>query len=38
MVSPGVFERPPVPGIQYSAFTDPSGGSSDAFTLAVGHS
>ena len=33
----GVYERPPVAGTRYvRAFTDPSGGSSDSFTLAVG--
>ncbi len=36
-VSPGEFERAPVPGITYAAFTDPSGGSADSMTLAVGH-
>ena len=33
----GVQERPPVPGIQYVAFVDPSGGTSDSFTLAIAH-
>jgi hypothetical protein len=28
---------PPVRGVQYVAFVDPSGGKSDSFTLAVGH-
>lgn len=28
---------PPVPGIRYRAFVDPSGGSSDSMTLAIGH-
>lgn len=27
----------PVPGVRYAAFTDPSGGSADAMTLAIGH-
>ena len=36
-VIPGRFELPPVARTTYSAFTDPSGGSSDAFTLAVAH-
>jgi hypothetical protein len=36
-VSLGVRERAPVPGTRYHAFTDPSGGSSDSFTLAIGH-
>ena len=33
----GRRELAPVPGIQYAAFIDPSGGSSDAMALAVGH-
>jgi hypothetical protein len=33
----GRFELRPAPGIVYSAFLDPSGGSSDAMALAVGH-
>ena len=36
-VSAGVYERPPQAGIRYNAFVDPSGGSSDSFTLAIGH-
>ena len=36
-VDPGVFERPPVTGIHYYAFVDPSGGSADSFTLAISH-
>jgi hypothetical protein len=36
-VSSGVQERPPVPGISYRAFVDPSGGSADSMTLAIGH-
>ena len=36
-VAVGCFERPPVLDEYYSAFVDPSGGSSDAMTLAVGH-
>jgi len=31
------LELPPVDGVQYHAFTDPSGGRRDAFTLAIGH-
>jgi hypothetical protein len=31
------LELPPVSGIQYKAFVDPSGGRRDAFTLAIGH-
>jgi hypothetical protein len=34
----GRFELPPVPGINYVAFVDPSGGSSDSMTLAISHS
>ena len=37
VVSLGVRERAPVTGIEYRAFVDPSGGSADAFTLAIGH-
>lgn len=33
----GVFEREPRQGITYRAFCDPSGGTSDSFTLAIGH-
>jgi hypothetical protein len=33
----GRCELPPLPGIDYAAFCDPSGGISDAMTLAVGH-
>lgn len=33
----GVREIPPQKGIQYYAFVDPSGGSSDSMTLAIGH-
>jgi hypothetical protein len=33
----GLFEIPPVSGTAYLAFCDPSGGSSDAMTLAIGH-
>ena len=33
----GCRERAPVSGISYIAFVDPSGGSSDAMTLAIGH-
>jgi hypothetical protein len=33
----GRRERAPVAAVQYVAFTDPSGGSHDSFTLAVGH-
>jgi hypothetical protein len=33
----GRSELPPMPGIVYVAFCDPSGGVSDAMTLAIGH-
>jgi hypothetical protein len=36
-VVPSVRERPPRPAVTYSAFVDPSGGSSDSFALAIGH-
>ncbi|SDH65616.1 hypothetical protein [Roseospirillum parvum] len=37
LVSPGVHELPPVEGVRYFGFVDPSGGSKDAMTLAVSH-
>lgn len=33
----GRTQIPPADGLTYRAFADPSGGSSDAFTLAIGH-
>lgn len=36
-VSPGVRERAPLQEISYVAFCDPSGGSADSMTLAIGH-
>ncbi|CAN7208840.1 hypothetical protein LJR225_000722 [Phenylobacterium sp. LjRoot225] len=36
-VMPGVHERPPAAGVNYRAFVDPSGGSADSMTLAIGH-
>lgn len=36
-VVPGRLELPPIVDASYSAFTDPSGGSADSFTLAIGH-
>lgn len=36
-IPPNIRERPPVEGIIYRAFVDPSGGSQDAFSLAIGH-
>jgi hypothetical protein len=32
-----VRERPPVPGVRYVSFVDPSGGSADSMTLAIAH-
>lgn len=37
LVDYGVAARPPVPGVRYRSGCDPSGGSKDAFTLAVCH-
>ncbi len=34
---PGRHELPPVAGVQYVGFLDPSGGSQDAMTLAISH-
>jgi len=36
-VMPGRIELPPLSGVNYFAFTDPSGGSKDAFTMAIAH-
>jgi hypothetical protein len=36
-ISPGVYERGPQHSITYHAFCDPSGGSFDSMTLAIGH-
>ncbi|WP_247442783.1 hypothetical protein [Bradyrhizobium sp. CW7] len=36
-VTDGLLERPPRSGLHYHAFTDPSGGSKDSFTLAIAH-
>jgi hypothetical protein len=36
-VTPGVRERAPLSSLRYFAFVDPSGGSADSFTLAIGH-
>src|SRR5262249_52184099 len=36
-IEPGRHELPPLPGVQYSAFVDPSGGSADSMTLAIAH-
>jgi hypothetical protein len=32
-----LYERAPVHGVQYSAAVDPSGGSADSFSMAIGH-
>jgi hypothetical protein len=36
-VASGRYELPPMAGVSYAAFVDPSGGSSDSMTLAIGH-
>ena len=36
-VSIGVLERPRIANTRYQAFVDPSGGSNDAMTMALGH-
>ena len=37
-VVPGRRELPPIPGVNYKSFCDPSGGSGgDSFTVAVAH-
>src|SRR5262245_36246315 len=36
-IEPGVQERPPQSGVRYWSFIDPSGGSSDSMTCAIGH-
>jgi hypothetical protein len=33
----GRYELPPMPGVTYTAFVDPSGGRKDAATLAIAH-
>jgi hypothetical protein len=37
VISPGVYERAPLSNTKYLAFVDPSGGSADSMTLAIGH-
>lgn len=37
VVVPGRRELPPRPGVEYVAAVDPSGGSADAFTMAIAH-
>ena len=36
-IEPGRRERAPLASVPYVAFADPSGGSHDSFTLAIGH-
>ena len=36
-VSVGIRERAPLRDLYYAGFVDPSGGSGDSFTLAIGH-
>jgi hypothetical protein len=36
-VDVGIFERAPIDDVSYSAFVDPSGGSSNSMTVAIGH-
>jgi hypothetical protein len=36
-VDPGVREIPPMDGVRYAGFVDPSGGSADSFALAIAH-
>jgi hypothetical protein len=36
-IVPGRYELPPVKGISYAAFVDPSGGSADSMTVAIAH-
>lgn len=36
-IETGVSELPPVQGVDYFAFADPSGGASDSFTLGIAH-
>jgi hypothetical protein len=37
LISPDVFERPPLSRFRYVGFVDPSGGSADSMTLAIAH-
>ena len=36
-VQPGIYERLPTRDTQFFGFCDPSGGSSDSFTMCIGH-
>jgi len=37
VIAAGRHELPPIAGVAYVAFVDPSGGSADSFTLAIAH-
>ena len=37
VIADGMIELPPAAGIVYAAFCDPSGGSADSMTVAIGH-
>ena len=37
VIVPGRLELAPLPDVQYFGFVDPSGGSADSMTLAIGH-
>lgn len=37
IIARGIFERAPIGGVQYTGFVDPSGGASDAMTMAIAH-
>jgi len=37
VTAPGRLELPPIDGVSYFAFVDPSGGASDSMTLAIAH-
>ena len=37
IIARGIFERAPIGGVQYAGFVDPSGGASDAMTMAIAH-
>jgi hypothetical protein len=37
VIVPNLFELPPMFGVDYVAFVDPSGGSADSMTLAIAH-
>ena len=37
VITPNRKELPPIPGVTYYGFVDPSGGSHDSFTLGMAH-